>query len=233
MDRIVGEFLENTHDASILVCNFHEEETKTKTTKNFCNHNVTVMDYPGQHHGCPVPKMETIRQFLRLCEDWLSNGEHNVLLMHCEQGGGWPVLAFMLAAFLIFKKQCNGEEKALDMVYKQAPRELLHLMMPLDPIPSQLRYLQYVSMWNVALDLPPLDRALRLDCIILRYIPNFDGKGCCHPTFRIYGQDPAIADKSSKILYSMPTRATNVRAYKQVKFPLISHGSSKEAFTLF
>ncbi|KAE9604519.1 putative C2 domain, formin, FH2 domain, protein-tyrosine phosphatase [Lupinus albus] len=220
-NRIVGQFLENVQDASIMVCNFHEEDAKLRTTNNFCKHNVTVMDYPGQYQRWPVPKMEVICEFLKSCGNWLSHGEQNVLLMHCDRGGGWHVLAFMLAALLIFRKQCNGEEMALDMVYKQAPREILHLMMPLDPISSQLRYLEYVSKWNVALDWPELDRALRLDCIILRYIPNFDGKGVCQPMFRIYGQDPARADKSSNILYSMPKRAKNVRAYKQGEYELI------------
>ncbi|OIV98504.1 hypothetical protein TanjilG_18788 [Lupinus angustifolius] len=204
-----------------MVCNFHEEGAKLKTNNNFCKHNVTLMDYPGQYQRWPVPKMEVICQFLKSCGNWLSCREYNVLLMHCDRGGGWHVLAFMLAALLIFRKQCNGEEMALDMVYKQAPREILHSMMPLDPISSQLRYLEYVSKWNVALDWPELDRALRLDCIILRYIPNFDGKGVCQPMFRIYGQDPARADKSSNILYSMPKRAKNVRAYKQGEYELI------------
>ncbi|KAK7281522.1 hypothetical protein RIF29_09592 [Crotalaria pallida] len=220
-DRTVGQFQENVPNASIMVCNFREEDTKIKTTNNFCKHNVTLMDYPGHYHGCPVPKMEVIYQFLKSCQHWLSCGEHNVLLMHCDRGGGWPVLAFMLAALLIFRKQSNGEEMVLDLVYKQAPRELLHLIMSMDPIPSQLRYLQYVSKWNVALDWPSLDRSLRLDCIILRYIPNFDGSGVCHPMFRIYGQDPAHADKSSKILYSMSKRAENVWAYKQGEYELI------------
>ncbi|CAL0304930.1 unnamed protein product [Lupinus luteus] len=218
---IIGQFLENVQDASIMVCNFHEEGDKLKTNNNFCKHNVTLMDYPGQYQRWPVPKMEVICRFLKSCGNWLSSGEHNVLLMHCDRGGGWHVLAFMLAALLIFRKQCNREEMALDMVYKQAPREILHLMMPLDPISSQLRYLEYVSKWNVALDWPELDRALRLDCIILRYIPNFDGKCVCQPMFRIYGQDPARADKSSNILYSMPKRAKNVRAYKQGEYELI------------
>nr|XP_012573402.1 formin-like protein 13 isoform X1 [Cicer arietinum]XP_012573403.1 formin-like protein 13 isoform X2 [Cicer arietinum] len=220
MDGIVGQLRENVPDASILVFNFREEETKSLMANIISEYDITIMDYPRHYEGCPVLKMELIHHFLRSSESWLSLGHHNVLLMHCERGG-WLVLAFMLAALLIYRKVYSGEQRTLDMVYRQSPNELLHLLTPLNPIPSQLRYLQYVSRRNVALDWPPLDRALMLDCIILRFIPNFDGQGGCHPLFRIYGQDPFSADKSSKILYSTPRRSKNIRAYKQGECELI------------
>ncbi|RXH75695.1 hypothetical protein DVH24_039394 [Malus domestica] len=37
------------------------------------------------------------------------------------------------------EKQYTEEHKTLDMIYKQAPRELLQLMPPLNPMPSQQR----------------------------------------------------------------------------------------------
>ncbi|XP_024638460.1 formin-like protein 13 isoform X2 [Medicago truncatula] len=220
MDGIVGQLRENVPDASILVFNFREEETKSLMANIISEYDITIMDYPRHYEGCPVLKMELIHHFLRSSESWLSLGQHNVLLMHCERGG-WPVMAFMLAALLIYRKVYSGEHRTLDMIYRQSPHQLLHLLTPLNPIPSQLRYLQYVSRRNVALDWPPLDRALMLDCIILRFFPNFDGEGGCHPLFRIYGQDPFSADKSPKMLYSMPKRSKNVRAYKQGECELI------------
>ncbi|KAI6681258.1 hypothetical protein NL676_035139 [Syzygium grande] len=119
-------------------------------------------------------------------------------------------------------KQYIGEHKTLDMVYKQAPRELLQLMSPLNPLPSQLRYLQYVSRRNVGSEWPPLDRALTLDCIILRLIPTLDAEGGCRPIFRIYGQDPfMVADKTPKVLFSTPKRSKLVRHYKQADCELV------------
>ncbi|XP_057415738.1 formin-like protein 13 isoform X2 [Lotus japonicus] len=220
IDGIVGQLRENSPDASILVFNFREEETKSQMANILSEYDITIMDYPRHYEGCPVLKMELIHHFLRSGESWLSLGHHNILLMHCESGG-WPVLAFMLAALLIYRKVYTGEQRTLDMVYRQAPHELLRLLTPLYPIPSQLRYLQYVSRRNVALDWPPLDRALMLDCIILRIFPSFDGEGGCHPMFRIYGQDPFSTDKSPKMLYSMPKKSKNVRAYKQGECELI------------
>ncbi|XP_045813545.1 formin-like protein 13 [Trifolium pratense] len=220
MDGIVASLRENVPDASLMVFNFREEETKSLMANVMSEYDITIMDYPRHYEGCPVLKMELIHHFLRSSESWLSLGQHNVLLMHCERGA-WPVLAFMLAALLIYRKVYTGEHRTLDMVYRQSPHELLHLLTPLNPLPSQSRYLQYISRRNVAVDWPPLDRALMLDCIILRFFPNFDGKGGCHPLFRIYGQDPFSADKNPKMLYSMPKKSKNVRAYKQGECQLI------------
>lgn len=203
-------------DASLLAFNFREGEAQSQVSKILSEYDMTIMDYPRQFEGCPVLKMEVVQHFLRSCESWLSLGHQNVLLIHCERGG-WPVLAFMLAALLIYMKQYTGEQRTLDMVYKQAPQELLHLLSPLNPIPSQIRYLQYVSRRTVTSEWPPVDRALVLDCIILRFIPNFDKFGGCRPIFRIYGQDLfSGADPATKVLYSTPKRSKLVRAYKQV-----------------
>ncbi|KAG7024420.1 Formin-like protein 17 [Cucurbita argyrosperma subsp. argyrosperma] len=218
---IVGKLRESLTDASFMVFNFREGEGHSLITNILSVFDMTVMDYPRQYEGCPLLTMEMIHHFLRSSESWLSLGQQNVLLMHCERGG-WPVLAFMLAALLIYRKQYAGEQKTLDMIYKQAPRELLQLMSPLNPLPSQLRYLQYVSRRNVGSQWPPLDRALTLDCIIIRLIPNMDGEGGCRPIFRIYGQDPfLVADRTSKVLFSTPKKSKLVRQFKQVDCELL------------
>ncbi|KAL9416115.1 hypothetical protein AB3S75_039334 [Citrus x aurantiifolia] len=219
--EIIGQLREHSPDSQFLVFNFREEETKSLMANVLSEFDITIMDYPRQYEGCPLLTMEVIHHFLRSTESWLSLGQHNVLMMHCERGG-WPVLAFMLAALLIYRKQYSGEYKTLDMIYRQAPRELLQLLSPLNPVPSQLRYLQYVSRRNVVSEWPPLDRALTLDCVILRSIPNFDGQGGCRPIFRIYGQDPFVAnDRSAKVLYSTSKRSKAVRTYKQAECELV------------
>ncbi|KAI3442199.1 Formin-like protein [Psidium guajava] len=204
-----------------MVFNFRDGENQSHIANLLSEYDMTVMDYPRNYEGCPILTMEMIHHFLRSSESWLLLGQQNVLLMHCERGG-WPVLAFMLAALLIYRKQYTGEQKTLDMVYKQAPRELLQLMSPLNPLPSQLRYLQYVSRRNVGSEWPPLDRALTLDCIILRLIPTWDAEGGCRPIFRIFGQDPfMLADKTPKVLFSTPKRSKLVRHYKQAECELV------------
>ncbi|KVH93697.1 Actin-binding FH2 [Cynara cardunculus var. scolymus] len=216
----VGQLKDYYPDASILIFNFHKGES-SQIASALADYDMTIMDYPRQYEDCPLLAMEVIHHFLRSSESWLSLGQQNILLMHCEQGG-WPVLAFMLAALLIYRKHYTREDKTLDMVYKQAPRELLHFFSPLNPLPSQLRYLQYVSRRNVATEWPPLDRALTLDCVIIRMIPDFDGSGGCCPIFRIYGQDPFFpGDKTPKLLFSTPKRSKYVRRYKQARFSVL------------
>ncbi|XP_024979424.1 formin-like protein 13 isoform X4 [Cynara cardunculus var. scolymus] len=189
----VGQLKDYYPDASILIFNFHKGES-SQIASALADYDMTIMDYPRQYEDCPLLAME----------------------------GGWPVLAFMLAALLIYRKHYTREDKTLDMVYKQAPRELLHFFSPLNPLPSQLRYLQYVSRRNVATEWPPLDRALTLDCVIIRMIPDFDGSGGCCPIFRIYGQDPFFpGDKTPKLLFSTPKRSKYVRRYKQAESELV------------
>lgn len=218
---IVGQLQDHSPDASVLVFNFREGEAQSEIGNIVSDYDLTVMDYPRHFESCPVLTIEVIHHFLKSSESWLALGQHNVLLLHCERGG-WPVLAFMLSALLIYRKQYSGEQRTLDMVYRQAPRDHLHLLSPLNPVPSQLRYLQYISRRNVALEWPPLDRALTLDCVIFRFIPDFDGKGGCRPIFRVYGQDPfLVADKTPKVLYSTPKRSKTIRAYKQAECELV------------
>ncbi|XP_063935860.1 formin-like protein 18 isoform X2 [Daucus carota subsp. sativus] len=218
---IVTQLQEYYTDASFMAFNFREGNKQSHLASILSKYDMTVMDYPRQYETCPLLTMEMVHHFLRSCESWILLGQRNVLLMHCERGG-WPILAFMLAALLIYRKQYTGEQKTLEMIYKQAPRELLQLMSPVDPSPSQLRYLQYISRRNLGSEWPPLDRALTMDCIILRFIPNMDGEGGCRPIFRIYGPDPLmVADPTPKVLFSTPKRSKVVRQYKQADCQLV------------
>ncbi|RWW75444.1 hypothetical protein BHE74_00016541 [Ensete ventricosum] len=190
MDDIVTQLHDYFPDASFMVFNFKEGDKRSQISNILTESDMTVMDYPLQYEGCPLLSLEMIHHFLKSSESWLSlEGQHNVLLMHCERGG-WPVLAFMLAGLLLYRKQYTGEQRTLEMVYKQAPKELHHLLSPLNPQPSHLRYLQYISRRGNAPEWPPKDIPFTLECLILRIVPNFDGEGGCRPMVRIYGQDP-------------------------------------------
>nr|GME05899.1 formin-like protein 18 isoform X1 [Ipomoea batatas] len=221
MGGVVNKLCDHFQDATIMVFNFKEGDNQSPLETVLNDYEMTVVNYPRQYENCPVLTMEMIHHFVKSTESWLSIGMTNLLLMHCEHGG-WPVLSFMLAAFLIYRKQFNGEQKTLDMIYKQAPRELLHLMSPLNPLPSQLRYLQYVSRRKMESQWPPADKALTLDCVMLRGIPNIDGKGGCRPIFRIYGQDPLKpGNRTSKKLFSTGKNNKSVRYHKQSACDLV------------
>ncbi|KAG8046909.1 hypothetical protein GUJ93_ZPchr0008g12027 [Zizania palustris] len=218
---IVSQLQSHFADASFMVFNFREGDSQSLLTNILSSYDMIVMDYPRQYEGCPLVTIEMIHHFLRSGESWLSLGEQNVLIMHCERGG-WAVLAFMLAGLLLYRKQFIGEQKTLEMIYRQAPRELIQLLSPLNPMPSQIRYLHYISRRNVSSEWPPGDRALTLDCVILRNIPGFNGEGGCRPIFRIYGKDPLLSTSNTpKVLFSTPKRSKYVRLYKKVDCELI------------
>eukprot|EP00252_Welwitschia_mirabilis_P014797 TRINITY_DN3279_c0_g2_i1.p1 TRINITY_DN3279_c0_g2~~TRINITY_DN3279_c0_g2_i1.p1 ORF type:complete len:1110 (+),score=268.25 TRINITY_DN3279_c0_g2_i1:355-3684(+) len=219
VSNTIKQLKEQFPDASIFVFNFKEGNRKSYLSEILgeIDKTSTVMDYPRQYEGCPLLPLEMIHHFLRSGESWMSmEGQHNVVLMHCEKSG-WAVLAFMLASLLIYRKQQTGEHKTLDMIYKQAPVDLLQLVSPLNPIPSQIRYLEYISRRGNGAEWPPPVRVLTIDCIILRVIPNFDGEGGCSPIIRIFGQDPFNpGDGTPKMLYATPKTSKTVRHYRKV-----------------
>ncbi|XP_026660596.2 formin-like protein 20 isoform X2 [Phoenix dactylifera] len=218
MGGIVAQLQDYFPEASFMVFNFREGDRRSQVSDILSDYNMTVMDYPQQYEGCPLLPLEMIHHFLRSSESWLSmEGQHNVLLMHCERGG-WPVLAFMLAGLLLYRKHYNGEQKTLEMVYKQAPKELLHLLSPLNPQPSHMRYLQYIARRGGGSDWPPRDTPFTLESLILRVIPIFDREGGCRPIVRVYGQNPLTpANRSPKILFATPMTKKYLRHYKQAE----------------
>ncbi|KAJ1258317.1 hypothetical protein BS78_10G066400 [Paspalum vaginatum] len=201
---------------SFMVLNFEGGKKDNQIANIFSYYDMSVMGYPRNYEGCPLLTMEMIHHFLRSSESWLSLSQDNFLLIHAEHGG-WPVLSFALAALLVYLRRYSDERKALDAVCKQAPDGLAELFSPLDPVPSQLRYLKYVSKRHKSPEpWPPVDKMLNLNCIIIRKVPNFDGQGGCRPIFRIYGLDPlAPDDRATKVLFSIPKTSDFVQLHTQ------------------
>ena len=81
---IVGQLRDHFPDASFMVFNFREAEYQSQIDSILSEYDMTVMDYPRQYEGCPLLTMEMIHHFLRSSESWLSLGQQNVILMHCE-----------------------------------------------------------------------------------------------------------------------------------------------------
>ncbi|KAM0025972.1 putative tensin phosphatase, C2 domain, formin, FH2 domain, protein-tyrosine phosphatase [Helianthus debilis subsp. tardiflorus] len=219
--NIIRQYKESCPESSIMILDFRDGEKESKIASALADYDITIMDYPRHYEGCPLLSMEVIHHFLKSTESWLSAAQENILIMHSELGG-WPVLAFMVAAHTLYRQNFTVEIKALDTVYKRASNDLLPGMSPLNPVPSQLRYLQYISRRNADSEWPPADKALTLDCVIMRTIPDFDGKGGCCPVFRIYGRDPLLhVDRTPKLLFSTPRRRKNIRYYNQADNELV------------
>ncbi|KAJ1690213.1 hypothetical protein LUZ63_014368 [Rhynchospora breviuscula] len=218
VDGIISQLQDHFPGASFMVFNFGQGDGKDLFSPLLSPYNITTKDYPQQFSGCPLLPLETISNFLIMSEAWLTNdsSSQNIMLMHCESGG-WPLLAFMLASLLLYRKQYTGEQRTLEMVYKQGPKELLGLLTPLNPTSSHLRYLQYVGKLTSGLERQPqIENPFTLDCLILRVVPSFDRKDGCRPIIRVHGQDSSgFVDKSSQILFSTPKTKKHVKHYRK------------------
>lgn len=216
--EIAIELHEEHADSSFLAFNFKEGDRRSQFAEVLRDYDVTVIDYPRQYEGCPLIPLALIQHFLRVTESWLSLGnQQNIVLLHCERGG-WPLLAFLLASFLIYRKLQNGEQRTLEIVHREAPKGFLQLLSPLNPLPSQLRYLQYVARRNISPEWPPMERSLSLDCLILRAIPAFDSDIGCRPLVRVFGQNlHSMGGLSTEMLFSMSKKRKSLRHYRQVE----------------
>ncbi|KAK1297894.1 Formin-like protein 3 [Acorus calamus] len=221
----VSDLHESLPDAfSLLAINFRDGETRRRSRFSdvLSRFDVTVVDYPRQYEGCPLLPLPITQHFLRLVESWLSYGsQQNVVLLHCERGG-WPLLAFLLSSLLIFRKIHNGEQRTLEAVHREAPKGLLQLLSPLNPFASQLRYLHYVARRNISPEWPPPERALSLDCLILRSIPGFDSLNGCRPIIRVFGRNShGKGGASANVLFSMPKKKKFLHHYRQMECDVI------------
>lgn len=223
MDGIVTQLQEHYPGSAFMVFNFKRADKKSQFSDILSQYGMTPMDYPQEYERCQLLPLEMIHHFLRSSESWLSvEDQQNVLLMHCEMGG-WPVLAFMLAALLLYRKEYTGEQKTLEMVYKQAQTDLLHLWTPLNPRPSQLRYLHYISRRKFELGWLPSNTPSSLDYIILRNVPLYNGGRGCRPVIRLYGLDPSstTANRSSQLLFSSSNVKNQTCFYEQVALHIL------------
>uniref|UniRef100_A0A453CK41 C2 tensin-type domain-containing protein n=1 Tax=Aegilops tauschii subsp. strangulata TaxID=200361 RepID=A0A453CK41_AEGTS len=142
LNGILTELHEEHAESQFLAINFRDGDKRSQLADILHEYDIPVIDYPRHFEGCPVLPLSLIQHFLRVCEHWLSTGNsQNIVLLHCERGG-WPSLAFLLSCFLIFKKLHSAEHRTLDIVHREAPKGFLQLFSALNPMPSQLRYMQ-------------------------------------------------------------------------------------------
>ncbi|CAN7069096.1 unnamed protein product [Brassica rapa subsp. trilocularis] len=199
LDGIVAQLHDHYPDASFMVCNFRAGYQRSRISTLLSQYRMSVMDYPNQQGSVPLLPLQVISQFLISSESWL--GQQNVLLMHCERGS-LPLLDFMLSALLLYIDRYHGDQKTLELAYNQGSMELLRHASSLNPQPSQLRYLQYIS---TSSEWPSLEAPLLLDCLILRGLSYFEWRRDWRPSLRVFGQDPkARACRSSILLFSTP-----------------------------
>ncbi|GMH09146.1 hypothetical protein Nepgr_010986 [Nepenthes gracilis] len=222
LHEIITELHEEFPHSSVLAFNFREGQKQSQFAQILCEYDVIVMDYPRHYEGCPVLPLSLLHYFLQISNSWLlRHNRNNIILLHCERGG-WPILAFLLASFLIFKKLHSGERRTLEMIHREAPKGFLRLLSPLNPSPSQLRYLLYVARRNISSEWPPPERTLSLDCLIIRGVPRYDNRKGCRPVIRIFGRNHLCkGGLSTQMLFSMSKKRTSLRHFQQADCDVI------------
>ncbi|XP_048574198.1 formin-like protein 20 [Triticum urartu] len=217
----------NPH-ASLMVVNFAAAPTGADAAHSLLGHGAAavVADYPSRYGGCPSLPLPKIRAFLGSCVDWLVSGhQRNILLMHCDgHGAAWPALAFAMASLLVYIEEAAPERATLDAVFGRAPVELLSACSELDPRPTHLRYLQYVTRLRDKGSLIGMkQQPFVLDCLILRAVPDFDGAGGCRPVVRVHGEPRERSTDASltEVLFSTPRIKQQFKNYKQAESTVI------------
>jgi hypothetical protein len=206
-------------DSSILVFNFGEGDGKGQLMDVLRQYGMMVMDYPKEYQGCPILTLELIHSFLSSADRWLSSDERHekIILLHCQRES-WPTVSFMLAGLLIYRKRRSDEQETLMFIHKIAPKGLMSLLSAVDLMPSQVRYLQYISQRHIVSKWPPPEQALMVYCLILRIVPSFDTKGGCRPLIRIYGLNPLDSGvRTTKMLFNKGKDEKSPLYIKQVE----------------
>lgn len=178
--EVVAELRNRSPGSLILGMNFQDDNggNSSELAGVLSKHHIPVLDYGKEYYGCPILPLSRVHGFLRTSQSWLSNPQHAILL-HCEKG---PLLVFILSILLISEKELSDPLRALQMAYNAGPKGLFQLLLPKNPFPSQLRYIQYVT--SGTMDTEP---CLFLDCVHMRGVPVFDSRDGCRPMFRIFG----------------------------------------------
>ncbi|KAL3650910.1 hypothetical protein CASFOL_007313 [Castilleja foliolosa] len=167
IEHVVGQLREYYPEASFMVHNFGDKNHQSKITNLLSEYGMTVINYPHQYKNCRLLPLEMIHHCLSSSFSWLSVGQRNVILMHCGNNSDFPVLAFVLAAFLIFSKRYSDERKTLE------------LCSSVNQLPSQLRCLEYVSRSVIDLEWAPMDRPAKVIFTMPKEITRYFNKADC------------------------------------------------------
>ncbi|KAI4380081.1 hypothetical protein MLD38_006309 [Melastoma candidum] len=60
IENVVEQFQEQFPESSILVFNFREGEERSQLAKLLSVYDITIMYYPRQYEGCPLPFLEVV-----------------------------------------------------------------------------------------------------------------------------------------------------------------------------
>ncbi|ESO12353.1 hypothetical protein HELRODRAFT_62427 [Helobdella robusta] len=127
-----------------------------------------------------APPLERLCNICKCIDSYLNGNQKNVVVIHCK--GGLGRLAVVLSAYIDYSNICSSDIQNLDQFsmknfYDNKLAGCTH--------PSQRRYVHYFAgllSGGISINNNPLF----LHQIVIRGVPNFDGKGGCCPYIKIY-----------------------------------------------
>jgi tensin len=126
--------------------------------------------------GYPAPPLDRLFGLCNAIFAWLSADPANVAVVHCQTGNGRTVT--VVACYLAWSKEFETPAKALAHIAKVRGVDATTLV-----IPTQLRYLSYVS-WVLDGRMPST-KPITLDRVIMHGIPKIEVDGRCRPYLQV------------------------------------------------
>jgi protein-tyrosine phosphatase len=172
----VAKFMKQYHEGHFLILNLSGREYHYEKFDN------RVVDFHWKDHYPP-----SLRLLFRICETidtYLMADEQNVVAVHCLAGKGRTGVA--VAAYLLFNKQCETAEEALEFFNSRRVSKGSGIKQP-----SHKRYVAYFeAALHNKIELGP---PMRLETVVMSSVPSFDTRtgGCC-PVLEIYKDDALL-----------------------------------------
>ncbi|XP_060594466.1 cyclin-G-associated kinase-like [Ruditapes philippinarum] len=169
----VRNYLESRHRNSYAVYNISQRQYRNAKFENRVS-----------ECGWPARKAPTLANLFAICKNmhlWLRQNPKNICVIHCLDGKATS--ATVAAAFLVFCRLFDGPQQALTMFATKR--------CPPDVMPSQRRYIEYLSEMVSEDPYKPHTKALILNSITLAPVPLFNKmKNGCTPFVEVYvGED--------------------------------------------
>lgn len=167
VSRMLNEF----HERYYMIWNL------SQCTYDYSKFDNRVLDFGWPDHHSPP--LDLTFQVCQSMATWLRDPK-NVACVHCKAGKGRT--GTIISCFLLYTEACATAEEA--MAYF-AQRRSVDGDLGVDH-PSQRRYVHYFE--RILKGFEPDWRPRRLNRVIMKGVPNFDGKGGCKAYVKVYEQ---------------------------------------------
>ncbi|CAH1774732.1 unnamed protein product [Owenia fusiformis] len=142
--------------------------------------------------GWDARKAPTLHNLFAICKNmhlWLRQNPKNICVVHCLDGKAGS--ATVIGAFTVFLKLFDNANSAMHMFNQKRMNPSI--------LPSQKRYIDYISEMVAEEQVLPHNRQVMLSCITLSPVPVFNRmKNGCRPFVEVYVEDNRVLTTSQE-----------------------------------